>query len=73
MNKDNFKKSLSSRAKLYLPGNPKFESAKKVWNHYHDYVNPAMVVKVGGVADIQQCLEYAKQGNIFYVLPLNLL
>jgi len=58
-----FIKSLSPRARVILPSDSDYEYSKKLWNALHDNVNPAMIVKVGGVSDVVQTVKYAKAGK----------
>ncbi len=60
--KAEFLKSLSPRGVAYFPDHKDYEDVKKVWNGFHDKVNPHAVVRVTGTADVQACIKYAQKG-----------
>ncbi len=52
------------RAKVILPTHDNYHSSKRIWNAMYDSRNPAIIVQVTGVSDVQACIKYAHKVNI---------
>ena len=48
---------------VILPGHPRFESARRVWNGLIDKY-PAAVVRCAGVADVIECVQFASKSGL---------
>jgi FAD/FMN-containing dehydrogenase len=56
-----FKASL--RGTLLQPADPDYDQARKVWNGMIDR-RPAMIARCAGVADVVQCVNFARANNL---------
>lgn len=58
---EELRRSLDPRAKLFLPTSDGYSEAKIIWNGMFDNHNPALIVQVTGVADVQAVIQFAHQ------------
>lgn len=55
------RQTLDPNAKLFLPTTDGYSQAKRIWNGMFDNHNPALIVQVTNVADVQAVLKFAHQ------------
>src|SRR5438046_10479390 len=53
----------SLRGELLLPGDPDFDTARKVVNGAIDKM-PALIVRCTGVADVMSCVKFARANKL---------
>ena len=49
--------------KLFLPGEPDYDAARRVWNGMIDK-RPALIARPGGVADVQRAVAFAREQEL---------
>ena len=48
------------RGTVFAPGDPGYDDARKIWNAMFDDVEPALVVRCAGTADVIKAIELAR-------------
>ena len=52
------------RGTVFAPGDPGYDEARKIWNAMFDDVEPALVVRCAGTADVIKAIELARSEGL---------
>lgn len=51
------------RGRLVLPGDPRYEAARLIWNSRYDDARPAAVIEVADAADVRTAVDFARAND----------